>query len=429
MLTQFLQSLSNNESSTTHFTNYTPDTITAILKHLGNPHKKLQCIHVAGTNGKGSTTYMIAKILQTAGYTVGLYTSPHLIRYNERITINGREITNEEISHYSDIVETLCKNHKYNPTFFDAFTIIALLYFNNSVDIAVIETGLGGRLDSTNVIMPLASVITPISYDHMAILGTTLEQIAYQKAGIIKNGIPAISAPQKQEAMNVLNKEASRKQTKIYFVGNEISYSIKSTTPLIFDVACNHPIFGDNQKFNDIHCSLTGDFQAQNASVAIATTLLLKKYGWAIAPENIYHAMSSLYIPGRCELLCDNPVVLFDCAHNPQALDTTIKNIHHRYPNHNMTFCVSFMKDKDIHSMLTILRQYTSHPIFYFTLPDNRCYIPDNETSQQFSLYVYDSPSLLYNGIKKIIESNSIIICTGTFRLYSFVKDICKILQ
>lgn len=429
MLPQFLQNLSNNESQSTHFINYTPDTITAILQHLGNPHKKLQCIHIAGTNGKGSTAHMIANILQHSGYTVGLYTSPHLLRYNERITINGREITDEEIFQYSDIIETFCTKYHYTPTFFDAFTIIALLHFHNSVDIAVIETGLGGRLDSTNVVMPLVSVVTPISYDHMAILGTSLEQIAYQKAGIIKNGIPVVSATQQLEAINVLKEEAHAKHSKIYFVGNEISYTIKSKNPLIFDVICNHSIFDDYHEFNDIHCSLTGHFQAENASVAIATALLLKNNGWAIAPASIYQAMSSLRIPGRCEMLCDKPPVLFDCAHNPQALEYTLSNIYSKYAGYDIVFCISFMKDKDINSMLKILQRYTTKQIYYFQLPDSRCYQPDYKTKQLYSLTAFDEIELLVKKMKPDVKENTLVFCTGTFRLYPYIYTICEMLQ
>ncbi len=429
MLHQFLKNLSNNELQSTHFINYTPDTIVAILHHLDNPHKKLKCIHIAGTNGKGSTAYMIANILQHSGYIVGLYTSPHLLRYNERITINGIEISDEEISRYSDMLETLCNKYHYTPTFFDAFTIIALLHFQHNVDIAVIETGLGGRLDSTNVVMPLVSVITPISYDHMAILGTSLEQIAYQKAGIIKSGIPVVSAAQKSEAINVLKEEAQAKHSNIYFVDNEISYTIKSKNPLIFDVVCNHPIFGDNHTFNDIHCSLTGDFQAENASVAIATTLILKNNKWAIAPASIYQAMSSLRIPGRCEMLCNKPLVLFDCAHNPQALEYTLSNISSTYLDYDIVFCVSFMKDKDINTMLKIIQRFTTNKIYYYQLPDTRCYQPDDKTKQLYSLTVFDDFDLLVSDIKINVTSNVLILFTGTFRLYPYIHSICRMLQ
>ncbi|HXK65543.1 MAG TPA: Mur ligase family protein, partial [Spirochaetota bacterium] len=247
MLPHYLQSLANNESHASNFTNYSPDTIVAVLNLLGNPQHKLPCIHIAGTNGKGSTAHMIAAILQAAGYTVGLYTSPHLIRYNERISINGKEITDEEISEYTEMLETLCNTHSYTPTFFDAFTMIAFLHFYNSVDIAIIETGLGGRLDSTNIVTPLISVITPISYDHTAILGSTLHEIAYQKAGIIKKHIPVISATQKPEAKEVLQKEASMKQSPIFFVGDHIRFTIVSQNPLVFNVMVNHSAFDQNK--------------------------------------------------------------------------------------------------------------------------------------------------------------------------------------
>ncbi|MDH7555000.1 MAG: folylpolyglutamate synthase/dihydrofolate synthase family protein [Spirochaetota bacterium] len=429
MLPHYLQSLANNESHASNFTNYSPDTIVAVLNLLGNPHHKLPCIHIAGTNGKGSTAHMIAAILQTAGYTVGLYTSPHLIRYNERISINGKEITDEEISEYAEMLETLCKTHSYTPTFFDAFTTIAFLHFYNSVDIAVIETGLGGRLDSTNVVTPLISVITPISYDHTAILGSTLHEIAYQKAGIIKKHIPVISATQKPEAKEVLQKEASMNQSPIFFVGDHISFTIVSQSPLVFDVMFNHSAFNQYKNFNNIRCSLLGDFQAANASVAIATALMLKKNNWAIVPENIYNAMSNLYIPGRCEILSKKPLVIFDCAHNPQALEHTIRNICKHYVDYEKIFCTSFMKDKDVTKMLSIIHRFTSKPLFYFQIPDSRCYIPDEEIKKIFSLHVFTETKSLAKILKPHINSNTMVIFIGTFRLYPYSRPICLLLQ
>jgi len=429
MLPQFLQSLANNESHANSFINYSPDTIVSLLKLLGNPQETIPCIHIAGTNGKGSTAYMVAKILQASGYTVGLYTSPHLVRFNERITINGKEITDDEIYEYSEILEILSKTKNLTPTFFDAFTIIAFLHFHKSVDIAVIETGLGGRLDSTNVVTPLVSVITPISYDHMAILGNTLQEIAFQKAGIIKQTIPVVSAKQNSEAKAVLQKEAITKQSPIFYIGEHIHYTITSHNPLIFDVVFNHPAFGSYKQFEHIQCSLTGDFQAENASVAIATALILKNNNWAIVPEHIYHALSSIHIPGRSELLCDKPVCLFDCAHNPEALEHTLQNIQKRYSDYKTIFCISFMKDKDITTMLHILQRFTSKPIFYLQLPDSRCYIPDEEIQKTFSLHVFSDIKSLSHTIKTHINSNDMIIFTGTFRLYPYSKHICSVLH
>jgi len=429
MLPHYLQSLANNESLASNYTHYSPDTIVSVLNLLSNPQHKLPCIHIAGTNGKGSTAYMIAAILQAAGYTVGLYTSPHLIRYNERITINGKEITDEEISEYSQMLETLCKTHSYTPTFFDAFTIIAFLHFYNSVDIAVIETGLGGRLDSTNVVNPLVSVITPISYDHTAILGTTLEEIAYQKAGIIKKHIPVVSAIQKPEVKEVLQREAILKQSPIVFVNHDINFLIKSQSPLTFDSEYNHTIFGEYKKIQNIHCSLMGDFQAANATVAIATALILKNNNWAIVPEHIYHAMSNLYIPGRSEVLSRKPLIIFDCAHNPEALENTLRNMCKQYANYEKIFCISFMKDKDVTKMLSIIQHFTSKPLLYLQIPDNRCYIPDEEIKNIFSMDVFTETESIANLIKPHLYSNTMIIFTGTFRLYPYSKSICSLLQ
>lgn len=425
MLPPFLQSLINNESLSGRYDQYSLQGIQSLLEHLGNPHRSLKCIHIAGTNGKGSTAHMIANILQTNGYTVGLYTSPHLLRYNERIRINGVEISDEKIIHFSSMIEQLCSLHRLNPTFFDVLTTIAFMHFSSSVDIAVIETGLGGRLDSTNVVLPLISVITPITYDHTSILGNTLDKIAYQKAGIIKNNTPVISAPQKPEAAKMLINEASAKNAPIAFVGTDIEYSITSLFPaFLFDVRCSNELFGSVSEITNIHCSVTGNFQAENAAAAIAAVLILKTGNWAIVPEKIKQAFLSLTIPGRCEIICKEPLVIYDCAHNPDALSQTLKEIQYAYNDYELECMISFMKDKDVNAMFGIIKQYTSKPVYYFQLDDSRCFVPDVDSIKRYNLITCNNREQTAHHIKSQNRGKKIIVCTGSFRLYPVVHEM-----
>ncbi|HOM86496.1 MAG TPA: Mur ligase family protein [Spirochaetota bacterium] len=425
MLPPFLQSLVNNESvHSARYVHYSPDAIVTLLSLLHNPHTAIKTIHIAGTNGKGSTAYMIAAMLQAAGYRVGLYTSPHLLRYNERITVNGNEIADETIAHFSTIIEQLCTKHNLHITFFDAFTAMAFLYFQNSVDIAVIETGLGGRLDSTNVVTPLVSVITPIAYDHTAILGNTLQQIAYQKAGIIKQNTPVVIAHQHPEALATLRHEAALNNAPIILFNTNIHCSITSNHPVLTcDVVCNHPLFGGLQKCSNVTIPLAGSFQAYNAAVAIAAVLLLKNYYWAIVTDDIIKALSTITIPGRSQLFGEDPLILFDCAHNPEAMQTTVEALINTYSGYDCIFCVSFMNDKDIHSLLTIIQRYTQHPVYYLPLNDSRSYYPDDEVIKNYHLIITDDIHLPVTIAKKS-PGKTMVLFTGTFRLYPLVQTI-----
>ena len=242
----------------------------SLLKFLENPHKNLKIIHIAGTNGKGSTAATIYNILISSGYKVGLYTSPHLINFNERIRVNGVTITDEEIISFMKHVEPAINEIK--STFFEITTAMAFYHFNNNdVDIAIIETGLGGRLDSTNVINPSLTVMTPISLDHRDILGNTIEKIAKEKAGIIKRGVPLITASQVNNVSKILEKRVREKESVMHICSNPESVKLSSG--------------GTSFEFNgnNFNTSLIGEHQAQNAALAIAT---IKLFNSNISYEN-----------------------------------------------------------------------------------------------------------------------------------------------
>ena len=303
-----------------------------LLGFLGNPQKKLKLIHVAGTNGKGSTCAHIECILRGNGYKVGLYTSPHLINFNERIRVNGSPIKNHEIISFMKTVDTAIQ--KIDSTFFEVTTAMALKYFqDHNVDIAVIETGLGGRLDSTNVIEPILTIMTPISMDHMDILGNSIQQIAKEKSGIIKDDIMLITTKQDRVVMDILFDKAKEKKTSIIVADNPLNISIdpKGTS------------FSLDKK--NYKTPLIGDFQAVNASLAISAVGHLDN---KIKHNSICKSLRDLCWPGR--LQCLSKKIYYDVAHNESGIKATLRSFNMIYPDHNIygLFCLKGDKDLDL---------------------------------------------------------------------------------
>ena len=303
-----------------------------LLEFLGNPQKKLKLIHVAGTNGKGSTCAHIECILRGNGYKVGLYTSPHLINFNERIRVNGFPIKNDEIISFIKNVDTAIQ--KIDSTFFEVTTAMALKYFqDHNVDIAVIETGLGGRLDSTNVIEPIMTIMTPISMDHMDILGNSIQQIAKEKSGIIKDDIVLITAKQDRVVMDILFDKAKEKKTSI----------IVADDPLNISINPNGTSFSFDKK--NYKTPLIGDFQAVNASLAISAVGHLDN---KIKHKSICKSLRDLYWPGR--LQCLSKKIYYDVAHNESGIKATLRSFSTIYPDYNIygLFCLKGDKDLDL---------------------------------------------------------------------------------
>ena len=302
-----------------------------LLEFLGNPQKKLNLIHVAGTNGKGSTCAHIECILRGNGYKVGLYTSPHLINFNERIRVNGSPIKNDEIISFIKTIDTAIQ--KIDSTFFEVTTAMALKYFqDHNVDIAVIETGLGGRLDSTNVIEPIMTIMTPISMDHMDILGNSIQQIAKEKSGIIKDDIMLITAKQDRVVMDILFDKAKEKKTSIIVADNPLNISIDP----------NGTSFSLDKK--NYKTPLIGDFQAVNASLAISAVGHLDN---KIKHNSICKSLRDLYWPGR--LQCLSKKIYYDVAHNESGIKATLRSFNMIYPDYNIygLFCLKGDKDLD----------------------------------------------------------------------------------
>ncbi len=325
----------------------------SLLKAIGNPQDTVAMIHVAGTVGKGSTVAMITSMLQGNGYAVGAYTSPHLIDIRERIVVNGEMVDEDTFTELlRDVVEAATKN-KLTPTFFELITAVAFKHFaDEAVDIAVIETGLGGRLDSTNVITPLMTLITKIDLDHTNILGDTVEEIAREKAGIFKPSVPAISAHQNEDVTNVLKTCAESVGTEVRVIAQDIEFSARFGGGADGKQHTRICVITEESQYMHIPVPLDGEHQATNCALAISAINQLKKFGYKFNNIDIYESLAKTSIGGRMELVWERPKILVDGAHNPTALKTLIKSVGAHIPYDSMVCVFGCCQDKDVAGML-----------------------------------------------------------------------------
>ncbi|HOE16914.1 MAG TPA: folylpolyglutamate synthase/dihydrofolate synthase family protein [Syntrophorhabdaceae bacterium] len=322
------------------------ENISWILNIMGNPHKALKTVHIAGTNGKGSVAAMIAGMLSGEGYSVGLYTSPHLVSFTERIAVSGEEIREEEVVELTerlrDKIEKKDKNRFF--TFFDFTTAIAFEYFREKkVDIAVIETGLGGRLDSTNVIEPLVSVITNIAFDHTAHLGNTIEAIAREKAGIIKKGVPVVTGAA-GVPLDIICEVAKGAGSSVYSLGRDFSYEKTGEQAMSYR--------GPSRALMGARVGMKGDHQLSNSAVALCAVDVLSTAGFPVNDGAILGSLSRIRCRGRLEELGQRPTVLIDGAHNPSGIHVLTEFIKARYAGRKKILIFGVMKDKEYDRML-----------------------------------------------------------------------------
>lgn len=328
--------------------------IRILSKLLGEPHKNFKAIHVAGTNGKGSVAAMICSILEYAGYRVGVYTSPHLSRFTERITINGKEISEGKVVEATNTIKPFAEKTAEitgeHPTFFEFTTAMMFKYFyDEKVDFAVLEVGMGGRLDATNIVNPLVSVITSIALEHTQYLGNTVEKIAYEKGGIIKRGKPVVTGVSNSKALAVIKNICKKRECELFVVGNDIEFKAIDQSLTSQKLEVNGLL--DNYK---ITIPLLGKHQCINAATAIATLECLKKYyNIAITKESIKKGLSLVKWPGRLEIINKKPFVLLDCAHNPEAAKTLAKELE-KFKTRKI-LVIGISSDKDIPNILKAL--------------------------------------------------------------------------
>ncbi len=369
------------------------DNTYALMKLVGNPEVGLKYVHVAGTNGKGSTSHAIASVLQEAGYKTGLCTSPHLKDFRERIRVNGTMISEEAVVNF---VETYKDNWQHlQPSFFEITIALSFWYFQKEkVDIAVLETGMGGRLDSTNIIFPEVSVITNIGFDHVQFLGDTIEKIALEKAGIIKENIPVVIGKMRDEARNVISKKAQSLNSSL----------IDSTLSKDDEI----PTF-----------ELKGDYQSENSKTAYAVLKQLQQTGWRVSDEDIVRGFSYVVkntgLLGRWQVLSQAPLTIADVAHNEDGIRWVVKQLSELAYNH-LHFVIGVVNDKDVSAILAILPTDATYYFCKANIPRGLEASILQEHAAEFSLKgnVYESVAQAMQSASNTAQENDLIFIGGS---------------
>lgn len=327
-------------------------------KRLGDPQEKYRTIHVAGSNGKGSTVAMIASILRAAGHNVGTYTSPHLSRFTERIAVNEKEIPEKDVARLFEEVWNL--ENEEEPSFFEVTTAIAFKWFaEQKVDFAVIEVGLGGRLDATNIVKPLVSVITNIALEHTEILGDTLEKIAREKAGIIKEGVPLVTATQNISVYNIFKEKCREKGCRMFRVGEDLKFE-RTSSNLDYQEFDFNGLNGDYEK---LKLPLLGEHQLHNAAAAIGAVEALSFYGTKISEKAIREGLVDVKWPGRMEIVQKRPLVVLDCAKDVLGMESLRRAVTDLFDYERLILVISISDDKKIGLMLEQILPITDYVI------------------------------------------------------------------
>ncbi|MFY7787370.1 MAG: bifunctional folylpolyglutamate synthase/dihydrofolate synthase [Thermoflexibacteraceae bacterium] len=398
------------------------DNTIALCKHLGNPEKKLKTIHIAGTNGKGSSSHLIAAVLQQAGYRTGLYTSPHLKSFTERIRINGQEIEENYVTgfvaQHFDFIEQL------QPSFFELTVGLAFSYFlEKQVDIAVIEVGLGGRLDSTNVILPEVSLITNISYDHQNLLGDTLSQIATEKAGIIKPHTPVVISQWQDEIATVFEQKSQAANSPLVFADSHYQI-IQNEATQQFQVLKNKELL-----LNNLSCELKGSYQPKNFRGVIGVIECLRQKGYAIPDEAIREGFAKVCsltgLKGRWQQLGQNPLIICDTGHNEDGIRQIVAQIQQQKFK-QLHFVLGAVNDKAIDKILV---QLPKNAIYYFCKPNLPRGLDANNLQMQAQLYelvgnVYDSVQIAIDAAKAAAKAEDMIFIGGSTFVVAEIADL-----
>ena len=370
---------------------YNLDRITLLLELLGNPHDRLQVIHIAGSKGKGSTAALVASVLTHAGYKTGLFTSPHLITPRERCRIDGKLISKADVASYIEMlkpaIETVSASEFGRVSFFEIYTALAFSYFaDKATDFAVIEVGLGGRLDATNLVTPVTTVITPIGLEHTAILGETYTKIAGEKAEIIKQECPVALAPQHSEARAVFEKVASERKAPIV----EIKENSCTSVPCLIQnvdgtpVAQQFDVETDSERYPQLTIPLLGHHQFINATTAIAAIECLKQNGYVVPKASVYAGFKNVQWHGRIQQIMSSPVVVLDGAHSPVSMEALCSTIRQSFRYVRVTFIVSLMKDKNLTAIGEIVSEIADSVIATQVF-DNPRVMPAEEIREAWS--------------------------------------------
>jgi dihydrofolate synthase/folylpolyglutamate synthase len=391
-----------------------------LLTRLGNPHRRLRCIHIAGTNGKGSTAAMLSGILKQHGLRVGLYTSPHLVRFTERFRIDDEEVSPERIFEIFGRVRRLIDDAE-PPTFFEVVTSMAFQYFaEEEVDWAILEVGMGGRLDATNVVQPQASVITNISFDHEEYLGNTLGAIAREKAGIIKHRVPVVTGARQPLVQAILKATSLRLDAPLYRQGKDFRTKRNTDGSLRYE--------GLKRRFPSVALNLAGAHQLSNAALALATIEVLENHGaLKLNPENIQEGFLRVRWPARMEILQENPLILLDGAHNPHGAECLRDALKQIFPKRRLHLVLGIMADKDVRGILKRLLPLAETAIL--TQP-RYARAANPEALRRLArpyiqkLYVVPDPESAIQQAKSLAAPEDVICIAGSLYFAGEVKEL-----
>lgn len=392
-----------------------------IMEKLGNPQHKLKYIHVTGTNGKGSVIEMLNSILVNANLKVGKFISPHLVCYNERISINGEYIKDEEIQEIFEEVQPIIEKENIELNFFEFFTMIAFIYFyKQNVDIALMEVGFGGLYDSTNIIHPMISVISSIGYDHMKILGNTLEEIARQKAGIIKENSETVYMEQESNINQIIAETCEEK--------NNILHMVKQSEIKNQRLKSDMEIF-DYKQYYDIEVNLKGKKQIQNAALVLECCDILNKKGYILSEEVIKNGLKSVIHKARFEVIHQNPTMIFDGGHNEQAIENLKETIELYYKNAKKIFVISVLKSKDYHKIIEDILDKDN--VYIFTDGNDKNLFTDKHLMYEYAKKLNDKAEMYEMELEKAIQfckdrMNHVSFVIGSFYVYDDIKKFLK---
>jgi len=389
------------------------------LKLIGNPQRELSSsILIAGTNGKGSVAAILSSVLIHAGYRTGVYTSPHIFTYRERIKVNGKVISKDSFKTCINSVKPYLDNpyQKERRTFFEVLTTVAFLYFRDKkTDINIFEVGLGGRLDATNVVEPIVSVITSIGFDHTRILGRTLPEIAQEKCGIVRRKHALVSSEQHKNAMKIIERIAAKKKAYL------ITTSDINLKPYLLNDKGIHFSYKREKYFTP----LTGKFQLENLRTAIAVLKVIENRGFSVSKEAIGQGLANCSWRGRFEIVSRKPIIILDGAHNPSALKEILKAVNEIYPQKKITVVFSCLRSKDKAAMANILESFAERIII--TRIDSERASEIEELRRVFKTEIYERNNIK-NAIilaRRILKKDSLILVTGSIYLVS--EALCVI--
>lgn len=407
------------------------DRMEELLRRLGNPQDDLKVIHVAGTNGKGSVSKYLEEGLSACGYKMGLYTSPYIETFNERIRYDGADISDEDLEYYGQKVvsaaEAMVADGLDSPTEFEVVTAIAFLYFaDRQADITILEVGLGGIGDSTNVVKsPLASVITSISYDHMAQLGSSLAEIAVNKAGIIKTGCPVIANVPQRDAAKIIARKAYAMGSRLYDISG-IRAAVSDETP--FSQKVSMELY--EKSYSDVEISMVGRHQAENLKTALATLEILRKSGAVkLDREALYEGLKRARQPGRFEVISEDPLVIIDGAHNEAGAQALQETMAQHFAGKKILLVAGILADKEIDSIVKFLTKITDHIIV--TEPDN----PRKLAAEKLAGYVADfgvaaeavpDVEAAVHRAKELADGYDVILFAGSLYLIGDVRRLWR---